>query len=213
MIAVMLAATASFRRLWAVANHRPFGLDHPQSPTTLAARSVRILLAEPVAAAIAGAPDGHRGGERAGLGPPFAGSALGSALLSPDGDVADPSPTQRAKIGARALACVDRGFVRIASQVGLDDIEQRRELRLIIACCWACAPQCTIYAPADGLGLTELKVDWIHAVADFGFKRQSWKPSTLIAIAKVRSSFWTLIWRYRYAYEFAFIQVYWSGVA
>jgi hypothetical protein len=145
MIAVILAATASVRRLWAVANHRPFGLDHPQSPTTgtggtlsppdLSEYRLDHLLAESVAAAIAGAPDGHRGGERAGLGPPFAGSALGSALLSPDGDVADPSPTQRAKIGARALACVDRGFVRIASQVGLDDIEQRRELRLIIACC------------------------------------------------------------------------------
>jgi hypothetical protein len=41
--------------------------------------------------------------------------------------------------------------------------------------------ECTIYAPAHGLGLTESEVDWIHAVEDFDLKRQSWKPSTLIA--------------------------------
>jgi len=55
-------------------------------------------------------------------------------LLSSGGDVAlDPSPDQRAEIGRRAVACIGRYFVRIATQIGLGGVEQRSELRLIVA--------------------------------------------------------------------------------
>src|SRR4029077_10344203 len=79
-------------------------------------------------------PSGHPGEERAGLGRPLGGGGLASMLLSPGRDVAfDPPPAQRAKIGCRAVTCIGRDFIRIAAQVGLDAVEQRSELRLIVA--------------------------------------------------------------------------------
>jgi hypothetical protein len=128
------------------ADHRPFGLHLLDSPQEELAEPSRLLdlseyrldhlLAQAVAAAMAGAPEpaGHPGEKRAGFGRPLRGSGLAAVLLSSGCDVAfDPSPAQRAKIGGRAVACIGRYFVRIAAQIGLDSIEQRSELVLIAA--------------------------------------------------------------------------------
>ena len=53
-------------------------------------------------------------------------------LLPPGGDVAlDAPPLHRAKIGGGAVAGIGRHFVGIGPQIGLDPVEQRRQLRLI----------------------------------------------------------------------------------
>lgn len=67
------------------------------------------LLAQPIADAIAGAPQlgEHPGEERAGLGRPLGGGGLAAVFLSSARDVAfDPPPPQRAQIGSRAVACI-----------------------------------------------------------------------------------------------------------
>src|SRR6478672_7821051 len=98
------------------ADHRPFALHLLDSPQEELAEPSRLLdlseyrldhlLAQAVAAAMAGAPEpaGHPGEKRAGFGRPLRGSGLTAVLLSSGCDVAfDPSPAQRAKIGGRAV--------------------------------------------------------------------------------------------------------------
>ena len=85
---------------------------------------------------MAGAPEpgGHSGEERAGLSRPLGGGRLATVLLSCGRDVAlDPPAAQGAKIGRRAVACTGRYFVRIALEGGLDGVEQRSELGLVVA--------------------------------------------------------------------------------
>jgi hypothetical protein len=128
------------------ADHRPFGphfLDPPQQELAELSRLFDLsehrldhLLAQPVTAAMAGTsePGRHPGEQRAGLGRPLGGGGPGSVLLSSGRDVAlDPPPAERAKIGRRAVAGIGRCFVRIAAQIGLDAVEQRSQLRLIVA--------------------------------------------------------------------------------
>lgn len=128
------------------ADQRPFCLhllDPAQQELTevsclldLAEHRLDHLLAQPIAAAIAGAPElgGHPGEERAGLGRPLGGCGLAAVCLSSGRDVApDPPSAQRAQIGSRAVACIGRYLVRIAAQIGLDGVEQGSELRLVAA--------------------------------------------------------------------------------
>src|SRR5579883_848415 len=85
---------------------------------------------------MAGAPElgAHPGEQRAGLERPLGGGGRGPVLLPPRRDVAvDPPPAERAKIGGRAVAGIGRDLLRIALEMGLDGVEQRRELRLIAA--------------------------------------------------------------------------------
>src|SRR6516225_8199932 len=100
-------------------DQRPFGphlLDSPQQK--LAERSGLLdlsehrldhLLAQAIAAAIAGAPElgAHPGDQRAGLCPPLCGGGLVSVLLSSGRDVTlDPPSADSAKIGGRAIASI-----------------------------------------------------------------------------------------------------------
>jgi hypothetical protein len=88
-------------------------LDSRQQELTKAHRLLDLpehrldhLLAQPIAAAMAGAPElgGHPGEERAGLGRPLGDGRRGSVLWASGRDVAfDPSPAERAKIGRRAV--------------------------------------------------------------------------------------------------------------
>jgi hypothetical protein len=72
----------------------------------------------------------------AGLAAHFAVAAFAAVLLASrwrSRIALDARPAQRAKIGGRAVAFISRYLVRIAPQVGLDGIEQRRQMRLIAA--------------------------------------------------------------------------------
>jgi len=102
-------------------DQRPFGLhlfDAPQHELAepsglldLSEHRLDHLLAQPIAAAIAGAPElgAHPGDQRAGLRPPLCGGGLGSVLLSSGRDVTlDPPPADSAKIGGRAIARIGR---------------------------------------------------------------------------------------------------------
>src|SRR5882757_7890327 len=126
------------------ADHSPFGFDLVDAAQEeLAEASCLLDLAEDrlddlfsqsIPASITCALElcAHSGDERAGFELPFCRGRLGAVLLPSGGDVAlDPAPTERAKIGLRAIACIGRRFVRVRPEIGFDGIEQGRKLRLI----------------------------------------------------------------------------------
>ncbi len=103
-------------RLFDLSEHR---LDH--------------LLAQPVSAAPSGAPDlsRHDGNQANWLGLAGAGSC-GTMLLPAGGDIAgDAAPGELGEVLVRAVAGIGRSFLRQAAGIGLDGVEQGRELVLI----------------------------------------------------------------------------------